>query len=194
MKIRPGRVDNSYAIAELALMAGEGIPAWFWNQSRQPGQSIEEVGAIAARSETNNFSYRNTHLAVIDHQIGGMLLAYRLPSAEKAEDLDEYPEFIRPLIELEQCVPDSFYINMLATYPAMRKQGIGIGLMRHAETLAAEKNCLLISIEVFEQNQNALRLYQNLGYRIIERREVIAHESHPYSGDIVLLVKEVMEH
>lgn len=187
--IRKATKTDCRSIAELALIAGEGIPAYFWEQSTKPGQAIEDVGAQNAASETENFSYRHTHLATIDNNIAGMLLAYRLPDSADADDLDDYPEFMRPLIELEQCVPGSYYINMLATYPKYRNQAVGTTLMQLADKLAAYAECSIISVEVFEQNEGAVRLYQRLGYSIIDSRAVIPHSCHPYEGEIVLLTK-----
>ncbi len=192
MEIRKARKSDCHAIAELALMAGEGIPAYFWAQSQLPGQTLEAVGALNAASETENFSFRNTHLAIADSAIAGMLLAYRLPEADHDEDLQDYPEFIRPLIELEQCVPGSFYINMLAAYPQYRNQAIGSKLMEFANQLAVDAGCTLLSVEVFAQNTGALRLYQRLGYATLARRQVIPHPCHPYDGEILLLTKQVV--
>ena len=192
MEIRSATEQDCRAIAELALMAGEGIPAYFWAQSQRPGQTIEEVGAQNAASETDNFSYRNVQVAMIEGQIAGMLLAYRLPAAEDADDPADYPDFIRPLIELEQCVPESFYINMLATYPDYRNRAVGSTLMEYANKLAARAGCEQLSVEVFAQNDGALRLYQRLGYRIADTRQVIPHPCHPYTGELVLLTKDVI--
>jgi ribosomal protein S18 acetylase RimI-like enzyme len=171
METRQATKADCHAIAELALMAGEGIPAYFWEQSRQPGQEIEDVGAQNAASDTENFSWRNVHLAVNGNAVAGMLLAYRLPDAEH--------------------VPGSFYINMLATYPEYRNQAVGTTLMGLADKLAATAGCSLLSVEVFEQNAGALRLYRRLGYAIVDKRPVVPHPCHPYTGDVVLLTKPV---
>ena len=184
-------MSDCRALAKLALMAGEGIPAFFWAQSQQPGQDIIDVGATNLTSETENFSYRNAHVAIIGGEIAGMLLAYRLPEADAAENLDELPEFIRPLVELEQCVPGSFYINMVATFPAHRNRSVGSALMGMVDQLAIKAGCDEISIEVFEQNEGALRLYKRLGYTQKATRDIIPHSSHPYQGKIVLLTRPV---
>ena len=191
MNIRKATKDDCRTIAELGLIAGEGIPAYFWEQSKSADEDLLDAGARNAASDSENFSWRNAHLAVIDNRVAGMLLAYRLPDSENADSLDEYPEFIRPLIELEQCVPGSFYINMLATYPEFRNQSIGTNLMGIVDRLAKEAGCSLASIEVFEENAGALRLYQRLGYTIMEKRPVIPHPCHPYHGEIVLLTRPV---
>ena len=192
MEIRNATKADCRAIAELALMAGEGIPAFFWEQSAEPGEDLLAVGARHAASETENFSYRNVRLATLDGNITGMILAYRLPDEAHAEDVNAYPEFVRPLIELEHCAPSSFYINMLATYPEYRNQGIGRRLMGMVDGWAADTGCDVISVQVFEQNAGAYRLYRRLGYEERARRPVVPHPSHPYTdGDVVLLIRRV---
>lgn len=193
MEIRKATKDDCKSIAELALIAGEGIPAYFWEQSRTEEQDIIEVGAKNAASEDDNFSYKNAYLHFVEDEIAGMLLAYRLPDAEHAENVDDFPEFIRPLIELENCVPGSYYINMLAAYPRFRNHGVGTKLMNLVDKLALQAECRTISIEVFEENEGALRLYQRLGYNIVEHRDVIPHPCHPYKGRILLLTKEPLD-
>jgi ribosomal protein S18 acetylase RimI-like enzyme len=191
MEIRKATLDDCRAIAELALFAGEGIPAYFWAQSQKEGETIKDVGAQKAASEVNNFSYRNVHLACTGDEIAGMLLAYRLPDATNAEELESVPEFICPLLELEMCAPGTFYVNMVAAYPQFRNQGVGTKLMSIVDSLAQEAGCSTLSVEVFEQNGGALRLYQRLGYNVVEQRDVISHSCHPYTGKILLLTKAV---
>jgi len=194
MLIRPADKPDVEDIARLALIAGEGIPAWFWKQSASNGQDIEQVGAEKLLSEQDNFSYRNVQVAVIDNHIAGMMLAYRLPDVDDAEDLDQFPAFIRPMVELEQCVPSSFYINMLATFSDYRNMSVGTKLMNRVDWLASDAGCTISSIEVFDQNEGALRLYQRLGYKIIEKRPVVPHSSHPYDGNLLLLTRSVDFH
>lgn len=172
-------------------MAGEGIPAFFWEASRKDGQTQLDVGAQNAASETENFSWRNATLAELDGAVAGMLLAYRLPPVDAADSLDEYPAFIRPLIELEQCVPESFYINMLATYLAYRNRSVGSRLMGEVDRLAAAAGCGLSSLQVFDENMGALRLYRRLGYEVVEQRAVIPHACHPYTGQVLLMTRAV---
>ena len=191
MNIRPAQVEDCLAIAELALIAGDGIPGHFWADTRLPGQSLAQAGAQLAKSVTANFSYRNAHLARIDDEIAGMLLAYRLPAAaDNNENPADFPEFVRPLIELEQCVPESYYLNMLATYPQYRGQGVGSALMTQIDRLALATGCELISIEVFDSNHEALKLYQRLGYSVIESRPVVASD-YLAACNVLLLTRRV---
>lgn len=43
MHIRKATRADCRALAELALLAGEGIPAFFWGEARQPGQDINMI-------------------------------------------------------------------------------------------------------------------------------------------------------
>lgn len=192
MRIRPATRQDTRAIAELTLLAGEGIPAYFWAQVQRTEESIVDVGARCALSETENFSYRNARLALLDGEIAGIMLAYRLPSIVAAEALSLFPEFIRPLLELEQCVPNSYYVNMLATYPKFRNRGVGSALMGVVDGLATQAGCTLSSVAVFEENRTAFRLYERIGYRVIATRPVVAHPCHPYRGKVVLLTRDVV--
>ena len=190
MTIRPATPFDCLTIAELAQIAGDNIPGHFWAESQQPGQSLVETGAALANSETANFSWRNATLACQGDEIAAMVLAYRLPAAaDNNEDPNDFPEFVRPLIELEQCVPESYYVNMLAAYPRFRGQGHGSALMAEVGRQAQAAGCELISIEVFAINQGALRLYQRLGYEIVERRPMIASAYLP-AGDVLLLTRK----
>lgn len=62
MLTRKATMEDCRSIAELALIAGEGMPAYFWGQSKSENQEIENVGALNAASETENFSYKNVQL------------------------------------------------------------------------------------------------------------------------------------
>jgi ribosomal protein S18 acetylase RimI-like enzyme len=68
---------------------------------------------------------------------------------------------------------------------------IGTALMGIVDDLAREQNCLVSSVEVFSENEGALRLYQRLGYNVLEKRTVIQHSCHPYGGEILLLTRNL---
>lgn len=173
-------------------IAGEGIPTYLWSLSVKEGQSPTDVGSERVAREDTNFSYRNAVVVQEGGEVVAMMLAYRLPQSSDAVDLDELPEVVRPLIELELLAPGSFYINALATLPEYRRQGLGFRLLATANDAATEAGCEESSLEVFEQNEGAVRLYERHGYRIIARRAAVPHDCHPYDGDIVLMTRRVV--
>jgi ribosomal protein S18 acetylase RimI-like enzyme len=185
--------EDCLAIAELAQIAGDNMPGHFWEESRLPGQSLEEAGAERAKSIDANFSWRNTLLARVGGEIAGMMLAYRLPAAaDNDEKPADFPDFVSPIIELEQCVPGSFYINMLAAYPRFRGQGIGSALLARSDGEARDAGCELITLGVFETNEGALRLYRREGFQLIDSRPMVASDYHE-ACEILLLGRPVRE-
>ena len=96
-----------------------------------------EVGIERVLREEANFSYRNAVVADVDGRVAAALLAYRLPEHSDV-NLDELPDLLRPLEELELKAPGTFYINILAAYPEYRGLGLGTSLLKAAHMLASE--------------------------------------------------------
>jgi ribosomal protein S18 acetylase RimI-like enzyme len=179
------------ALAELTDYAGHGIPGYLWSQSADEGRPPIEIGIERILRERANFSYRNAVIAEVDGRVAAALLAYRLPEHSDV-NLDELPDLLRPLEELEQKVPGTFYINILAAYPEYRGLGLGTTLLEAAHTLASEAGCNELSLEVFEENEDAVRLYERHGYREIARLPTVPHPIYKYEGNIVLMTRSVI--
>ena len=77
-----------------------------------------------------------------------------------------------PLQELEDQVPGSWYINVIAAYPEFRGKGSGSALMKFAESLAVEQKKNRLSLIVSNANQAAVRLYSKLGFEMIDQRPI----------------------
>lgn len=69
-------------------------------------------------------------------EVVAMVLAYRLPEAAEEVNLDELPELVRPLAELERLVPGTFHVDALAVLPGDRGRGLGSVLLNAADKLA----------------------------------------------------------
>ncbi|MGD9720531.1 MAG: GNAT family acetyltransferase [Pirellulales bacterium] len=61
------------------------------------------------------------------------------------------------------------WIYSLAVVPERRRQGIGTALMRHVERALAELGCPKINLQALPGNDDAVALYERLGYRIEDR-------------------------
>src|SRR5680860_125617 len=134
--IRPATLADAAALAVLIDIAGEGIPAHLWSTWKTPGQSILEFGRERARREEGGFSYRNAILAEMNGEIAASLVGYPLDDPYHLPDLDELPDIVRPLINLEAQVPGTWYVNVLAAFPEFHGQGIGAKLSAWANGLA----------------------------------------------------------
>ena len=50
--------------------------------------------------------------------------------------------------------------------PAFRRQGVGTALVKAVEAIAAERGLAEVNLEVTIDNEDSIRLYRKLGYRI----------------------------
>jgi ribosomal protein S18 acetylase RimI-like enzyme len=182
---------DAAALAVLVDIAGEGLPAHLWSMLRAPGQSILEVGRERAGREQGGFSYRNAIVAELDGEIAAALVGYRLDDPYDVSDLDAVPELLRPLVELEALAPGSWYVNVLATFPEFRRQGLARMLLDRAETKAREAGAPGLSVIVAAENERAKRLYASADYGPLATRPVLVFPGCPHGGDWLLMVKHL---
>ncbi|MEO0537475.1 MAG: GNAT family N-acetyltransferase [Cyanobacteria bacterium P01_A01_bin.123] len=86
---------------------------------------------------------------------------------------------------------NSYYVCGIAVFPEYRKQGIGTQMMKVAEAQAITKGFGTLSLIVFEQNVVAKRLYDRLGYAETAREAIVPHPLIHYTGDAILMVKNL---
>ena len=63
--------------------------------------------------------------------------------------------------------PDHLYLDDFCVDEKYRNAGIGTELLRKAQEYATEKNISQIHLHVEKSNSDAIRLYQHLGYKVI---------------------------
>jgi ribosomal protein S18 acetylase RimI-like enzyme len=130
----------------------------------------------------HRFSLEFAHVAEIDSQVAGLLLAFpgtlynRLQINLFRPMRQVYS--LRQLFRLawrglpqafdKETDTDQFYIAHLATSPEFRQRGIGQALMEKAEELAKKAGIKACSLIVELGNDPARRLYQRLSYKVIQ--------------------------
>ncbi len=189
--VRPARKADAAALAILVDIAGEGMPSYMWSRMREPGQSAFEVGRARAARDEGGFSYRNATVAEIDGEVVACLVDYRLDDPYDAGDLNALPEVVRPLVILECKAPGSWYVNVLATFPEFRGQGIGARLLALAEERGRKHMAATASMIVASENTGAVRLYARSGYKEVARAPVVEYPGCAHGGDWVLMVKPI---
>jgi ribosomal protein S18 acetylase RimI-like enzyme len=186
---RPAAKADASALAVLVDIAGEGLPAYLWSTLKAPGQSILEVGRERAAREEGGFSYRNAVVAEVGGEVAACLVGYRLDDPYDLGNLAGIPELVRPLVLLEAKARGSWYVNVLATFPEFRRQGIGLELLGIAEQKARAAGAGAMSVIVAGENEPAARLYVRAGYRAVAREPIFAFPGCQHGGDWVLMVK-----
>ena len=113
---RPAVPKDSFAMAELVNMAGEGLPLYLWTEMAAPDETAWDIGQSRAKRESGALSYRNAVIQEGDNEMVACLIGYPLEDDRLHRSL----AILVPLQELEDLAPGTWYVNVLATYPRHR--------------------------------------------------------------------------
>ena len=190
MLIRAAKASDADHLVRFINMAADDLPLHFWKKSAAPGTDPLAYGAERAARETGNFSFRNAWLAEVEGEVAACLLGY--PAALEAEPIDPgTPPIFVPLLELEALAPGSWYLNVLATYPAFRGTGLGSALLAHAEAVTRSAGRPMISLIAEDTHHDALRLYRGKGYQEVARRPLVKDDWPVAANEWILFTKPV---
>jgi ribosomal protein S18 acetylase RimI-like enzyme len=181
---RPARREDARDLARLVNLAGEGLPHYLWSRMAPEDEDVWRFGEMRAARDEGSFSWRNAWIAEADGEVAGSLIAYY--TGPDPQPLDDLPALFRPLQALENLVPGTRYINVLACYPEFRRMGIARLLMATQEPLAGPNG---LSIIVADRNEPAIALYRSLGFSEADRLPIVKEGWRCDSADWVLLTR-----
>ncbi len=187
--IRDGMQDDAAVIADLLVIAGDGIMEFVFDDV-VPGQDTSDVLAYLVADDDNAFSCRNCLVAEDDGKICGVINYYPHDENLLTEEEKEYlaPDkvaYLEHFFAYE--LPESICINALAVQPDCQGRGIGSKLISEAQAVAKRRGFHALSMFVWADNHDAIRLYERLGFKLID--EIFAPQDellgHP-TGTIVM--------
>lgn len=182
---RLARESDAPALAELVNFAGEGMPAYLWHGMAEPGQDPWELGRQRQAAKA-----RDGQIVVADFGEGAVagLTGYAIGSEPETIGPD-FPALFRPLQELENQALDSWYVNVLASMPSHRGQGLGARLLSLGEEIARDAGISQMSIIVTDTNAGARRLYERSGYHEVTAAPCVREDWETEIQNWVLLMK-----
>ena len=189
--IRRAKKADAWILASLIDLAGQGMPAHLWSQMKSRDQSAIDFGAVRTGREEGIFSYKNAWVSEVAGEAAAMILGYSQPVSTESDSLQEHPEFIRPIVELESMAPSSWHISTLATVASFRQRGLGYGLLRFIEGIAENENCDQLSLITSTENSTAIRLYERFHFRPKASRPMVPPPGFRQLDDWVLMVKSI---
>ena len=184
--LRPARKSDCRRIAELYRISSDGVADYIWAKLAEPGEDVLDVGRRRYEREGTPFSYENCKMVELRGSVVGMLVAFPM---EVDEGYVETDPVLAPYSVLEE--DQSYYVCGMAVDPEHRRTGIGKALIADAERACRELGLRKLSLIVFEQNADARRLYERLEYVEKARHPVIPHPLIHYTGDALLMVKQL---
>ena len=129
----------------------------------------------------NRFSYQYADIAVSNGQTAVILLSYSgwmLPLLGISSGAQLVPACClswaagslydaRAILRMKEAMPDEYYINDIAVSEKFAGRGIATQIMKHAEEKAKRAGLKKCALTVDVLNENAIRLYERLGYKIV---------------------------
>ena len=184
--LRRARRDDVPTIAELYRFSSGGVADYVWQKLAAPGESPLDVGMRRYAREGTAFSYENCLVADDDGATVGMINAFPVRAPTDPAEIAAEDPVLRPYAELEAV--DSLYVSGVALQPPYRGQGIGTRMMMAMRERARGEGLPRLSLIAFAQNPASVRLYERLGYAVVDRRAVVPHPLIQYTGDALLMV------
>jgi ribosomal protein S18 acetylase RimI-like enzyme len=185
---RPASPADAYALAELSIMAGDGIYE-FLLEELAPREMLAGLIARTMKQETGGFSWRHCYVAD-DRGVVGMVNAY--PAAWlRDEEQDILPQdkvqILEPIDQAQDW--ESFLVNSIAVRTPYRRQGIGKRLMEWAIEQARAGGFARISANVWEDNVAGRGLFENQGFDLQARIQVAEHIGLSHVGGSLLMMR-----
>ncbi len=189
-KFRPATIDDAPVLAELVNYASEGMALYLWEQMAEPGETVWDVGRRRAARDDGSFSYRNADIIEHDGEAAGCLIGYEI--ADEVEPVpDDTPALFRPLMELENLAPGTWYVNVLAVVPDHRNKGLGEALLARADNIGRDLGKRGMSLIVSDGNPNAQRLYERCGYEVAAQRAMFKDGWENKAENWILMTKKL---
>ena len=181
--IRSAKPQDSAEAAKLIYMTGEDIFKYiFYPNKKKSLVILERLFAMDA----NDFTHNNAYIADMDGRIAGLVHVVDRNDIMKnywatGKKLIKAMGLFQTLIRMPRCIqlerlfpqPDknSMYINHLATFEEFRGQGIAKKLIGFCEQLVASRHLVKLTLDVEVNNTDALKVYENLGFRSVQKIE-----------------------
>jgi ribosomal protein S18 acetylase RimI-like enzyme len=181
---------DSTVLAELVQLASEGLALSLWTKVAPPGVDPWTIGRERAAREAGPVSHRNAILVDLETGVAAGLIGYPLADAPEPAP-QQLPPIAVPLQELQSLAPGTWYVNVLAAYPAHRGKGYGNALLALAERQARAAGKRGMSLIVTDTNTGARRLYERCGYREAARRRMVKEGWRHPGTNFVLLTKSL---
>jgi ribosomal protein S18 acetylase RimI-like enzyme len=178
--------EDAPVLARLVNYAGEGLPLHVWTGMAGPGEDPWQVGIRrqAGRAAEGK-------IVVVDEGAGPVAGLTGYATGAEPAVLDGVPALFRPLQELENRAPNSWYVNVLAALPVARGRGLGTRLLGLAEEIAGDQGLSRLSLIVADNNAGARRLYERQGYAEAARRPMVKEGWQSDGTDWLLLIKDI---
>lgn len=185
--LRPATAADGPALADFIHAASEGLAFYTWTKNAEPGEDPWQRGIARQAATAEKWIIAEENGAAVAGLRGELL-------PEEPETIgDDFEPTFRPLQELENAAPGTWYVHVLATREDRRGQGWGGRLLTLAEEIARGMAAPALSIIVADNNAGARRLYERFGFREVESRPMVKGAWQSPGRNWILMLKPLAD-
>jgi GNAT superfamily N-acetyltransferase len=188
MLFRAALPGDAYALAELAITAGDGMYE-FLLEDMAPKEMLAGLMSRSIKPGTGGLSWRNCFVAVDQGVVIGMINAFPAVWLREEEQNILPQDRVQVLQPIDQAQDwDSFLVNGVAIRAGHRRQGAGKRLIEWSVEQAKMRGFASITSNVWEDNVAARSLFEKQGFEVQTRIEVAGHPELSHTGGSLLMV------
>ena len=181
---------DAYALAELSIMAGDGMYE-FLLEEMVPKEMLAGLVARSMKQDTGGSCWRQCFVAE-GKGVVGMINAF--PAAwlrDQERDLlpEDRVQILDPIDQAQDW--ESYLINSVAVRRDQRRHGIAGQLVKWAIEQATVAGFARLSVNVWADNVAAVALFEKEGFHVRTRIEVPEHPRLSHVGGSLLMTRKV---
>lgn len=182
--LRPFRREDAAVVARLNNAASGGLLLHHWQEKAGAQGDPWEIGRLRQIGRMED----GQTMVVVDRGEGVEAVLLGNPIGLEPIGLTEAGIYL-PVLELQNLVLGSWYLNDVATVESARRQGLARRLLDTAEAIARVGRHDLICLVVSDANAPARALYAAYGYTEMARRPILKGGWDGPGNDWILLTK-----
>ncbi|WP_028298238.1 GNAT family N-acetyltransferase [Olivibacter sitiensis] len=171
MTVRKAVPKDAEWIATYILLAMKDIVYKFIGEKDE--NKAKEFMLYFTKRKNNQYSYENCWVAEDENKVVAAAILYDgAELSELREPVLHYikHQFNRDLDLEDETQPGEYYIDSLGVNPDQQGKGIGSKILRFLIEEYVNKDRQTLGLLVDDDNPNAKKLYQNLGFQLVEKK------------------------
>ena len=167
------RIFKKALSREPSTQAADGLVEWCYEGAVADADPIELFARVFELNR-EPYTYGNCVVAEEASRVIGKLHSYAWDDAAAVMPPDPHiPDERMAVIDaMAPPTQSSWHIEAMAVLPECQGRGLGRRFIEIAKSQARAKNFDLLSLHVFENNRGAIRLYENCGFRAVDRAPI----------------------
>lgn len=186
---RQGRKSDCHEIAKLDNIASGGALEYLFHDL-VPNMTATELLSSSLEKDIYPHSFKSAIVAENESQVIGLALSYpakfhciteELTNFLPEDRLEHFKDFYSSRVE------GSYLLDAISVYEKYRKKGVGKSLLEYTKKKAIDEGYKELSLIVFSDNENAIKLYKDNGFEYVKSIDLKPHELIPHEGGCILM-------